>query len=93
MGQRSYDIWIVDPDGNRVRQTVVEEVDDAVLAAETNAVTLQQRAAAALDANAAFLALGSPTNAQVVGQVRLLTRECTALVRLLLRQLDTTDGT
>lgn len=62
-------------------------------AAEVNADALRDRAAAALDANAAFLANNSPTNAQVLGQVRLLTRECNAVIRLLLGMLNSTDGT
>lgn len=61
--------------------------------ADTNKRTLVDRAAAALASNAAFLAIVTPTNAQVVAQVRLLTRECTALIRLAVNQLDTTDGT
>ena len=47
----------------------------------------------ALAANIAFLANASPTNADIVAQVRLLTRECQALIRMALGQLDTTDGT
>ncbi len=51
---------------------------------------LRQKAAAALSANAAFLALASPTNAQVVTHVQRLTRETNALIRLALSQFD--DG-
>lgn len=61
-------------------------------AAEVNADDLRDRARAAIATNLTFLANGSPTNAQVVAQVRALTRECTALVRLLVGQFDTTDG-
>lgn len=53
---------------------------DAVL--DGNKVTVQSRAQAALTANAAFLALASPTNAQMLAQVQRLTRECNALIRL-----------
>ncbi len=55
--------------------------------------TIEDRAVTALDANAAFLALASPTNAQVLTQVKVLTRECTAVIRLLLGRLDSTTGT
>lgn len=52
--------------------------------------TLEDRATQALDANRAFLALQSPTNAQTLAQVRSLTRQNTALIRLLLGRLDAT---
>lgn len=58
-----------------------------------NADALRAKAASALQANAAFLALAAPTNAQTVQQVQTLTRECNALIRLLIGALDTTAGT
>lgn len=58
-----------------------------------NAVTLVGKAQAALNANATFLALGAPTNAQTLAQVQLLTKECNALIRLVLNQFDSTTGT
>lgn len=66
---------------------------DATNTSLTNAATLRSRALTALDANATFLALASPTNAQVVAQVQKLTRECNGLIRLALSQLDDTTGT
>jgi hypothetical protein len=59
----------------------------------TNRRTIEDRAAQALTANATYLALGTPTNAQVAAQVRRLTQECSALIRLALNQVDSTDGT
>lgn len=67
--------------------------EDAAATVTTNQATLQARAQAALAANAAFLGLGSPTNAQTLAQVQTLTRECTALIRLALSLLDSTAGT
>ena len=49
--------------------------------------------AAALAANATFLALAVPTNAQTLAQVQTLTKECSALIRLLLQQFDSVAGT
>ena len=58
-----------------------------------NNAAIRPKAVAALAANAAFLSNSSPTDADIVAQVRLLTRECQGLIRLLLGELDTTDGT
>jgi hypothetical protein len=69
----------------------------AVAAAQATAVTnygaLQQRLQAALARNATYLALSSPAMPDVVGQVALLTRECSALIRRELNLLDSTAGT
>lgn len=56
-----------------------------------NKSTLQDRAANALQANRDYLALASPTQAQAVAQVRVLTQENTALIRLLLNLVEGTD--
>lgn len=58
-----------------------------------NLGTLQSRAQTALTTNATYLAIGSPSAAQVAAQVRVLTMECNGLIRLLLGQLDSTTGT
>lgn len=62
-------------------------------APEANRATLRERTKQALAANATFLALASPTNAQTLAQVRALTRECTALISLLLNHVDDISGT
>jgi len=77
---------------------------DAASTIETNRETIRGRAQTALAVNDAFLAkplLGpTPTNAQVIARVRELEAEAisgakqrTGLIRLLLNQLDTTNGT
>jgi hypothetical protein len=56
-----------------------------------NWTTLTDRAVTALQGNRDFLALASPTNAQTLAQVKNLTRQNTALIRLMLGLLDGTD--
>lgn len=71
-------------DGKPVSEEVVE-VDvtvDAVL------FDLASKARAALHANETFLSMVSPSNAQVAAQVNRLTRECSALIRLLGRNVE-----
>ena len=64
---------------------------------EVNAVTLRSRLLQALAANAAYQALFTPTNtptaAQTTAQTRRNAQQNSALIRLMLEQLDTTDGT
>ena len=55
-------------------------------AANLDALTKQARNALAV--NAAFLALASPTTVQAVAQVRALTRQVNALIRLATRALE-----
>jgi hypothetical protein len=87
---------------DRVKVYEIREVDGTLVCTseepiltveENNAATLRDRARQALQANAAYLALAAPTNAQVAQQVGRLTRETSAVIRLLLDQHDTTDGT
>lgn len=81
------------------QRALTTQENDALTAVDTsvtsaaNTNTLQQRAQAALAVNATFLAIGTPTNAQTVNQVQTLTKECSALIRLLLGLLDSTSGT
>lgn len=65
---------------------------DATEALVTNQRSIEGKAVAALDANNTYLALQSPSNAQVVAQVRLLTRQNNALIRLVLKRLDVDDA-
>ena len=66
---------------------------DAATLASTNGATLQDRLTAAVTANTAYLAVKSPTTAQTTTQVQRLSRQTNALIRLVLNQLTTTDGT
>lgn len=56
-----------------------------------NRGTLEDRARKALSGNRDFLALAAPTNAQTLAHVKGLTRQNTALIRLVLNILDATD--
>jgi hypothetical protein len=59
----------------------------------TNAQTLQQNTITALASNATYLALATPTTAQNTAQIKALTRQIDALIRLVANQLDSTAGT
>lgn len=79
-------VWVV-------RDKTEDEIArDADATAESNATTLQGLARAALVGNKAFLNLASPTNAQTLAQVRALTRQNNALIRLATRSLSEIEG-
>ena len=58
-----------------------------------NARTIEDRLRARLDANRTYLAIDTPTAAQQRAQVARLTRQTTALIRHLLRDLTDTSDT
>lgn len=61
--------------------------------AEVNQQALLTKAANALAANHAYLAIPAPTQAQAVAQVAALTRQTNALIRLAAGQLSDTSDT
>lgn len=71
----------------------VTVVEDPMPPEQVAADALTKKAANALTANATYLAIPTPTNAQVAAQVALLTREVNALIRLVVGKLDATTGT
>jgi hypothetical protein len=58
-----------------------------------NLASLLQKAQTALANNQTYLAIGGPTNAQVVAQVQALTRQVDALIRVAVGNLASTAGT
>lgn len=62
-------------------------------AATIPAADLRAKAVGALASNITFLAIASPTQAQAVTQVKALTRQVNALIRLAAGALSTEDGT
>ncbi|MBA3356233.1 MAG: hypothetical protein H0U18_09945 [Pyrinomonadaceae bacterium] len=77
-----------DGNGNLVSVTA-QEISPLVF----NERSLYTKAQQALAVNATYLALATPTVAQNTAQVKALTRECNALIRLLLGSLDDISGT
>lgn len=57
----------------------------------TNGDSLRAQASGALAANRSYIALASPTATDTTKQVKALSRQMNALIRLLLGQLDGTD--
>lgn len=64
-------------------------VDETTAATRnTNMTDIATKARNAIVANDTFLALGSPSNAQILAQVQRVTRECTGIIRALGRSVD-----
>lgn len=74
-------------------QAALQAAVDAHVAVDerANRTTIEQQAATALANNKSFLAIASPTTAQITAQVKALTRQNNALIRLALGRLDGTD--
>lgn len=89
-----------DAGGTQTEQRPLTSAETAVLAAEdsailvsTNTQDLHGKARQALTANATYLAISAPTAAQNTAQVKSLTRQVNALIKLQLRDLADVSGT
>jgi hypothetical protein len=60
---------------------------------DVNRKTLVGKMQGARNSNANFMGLSSPTNAQLAAQVKSLTRQVNALMRITANELDTIDDT
>lgn len=80
---------IVVLDGSLTEAQLQSAIDAHVAIDETgNRTTIEGQALNALQANRDFLALATPTNAQVLAQVKALTRQNNGIIRLALNKLD-----
>ena len=70
---------------------LVEDYTVAKPVEQFNAETITEQAVAALVDNRAFLAITSPTQVQVLAQVRDLTRQNQRIIRMLLQAFDAVD--
>lgn len=76
----------------RANGTLLGFDDEAILTpTETNRQTLLDRAGNAIAANNAYIAKPAPTAAEQTAQILLLTRECSALIRLMLDRIEAAD--
>lgn len=87
MPTRTVDHWEKQADGSYVKTTTTYEASDE----QVNLETILNAARTALTANKTYLGLASPTNAQNLAQIRALTRQVNALIRVLLQDFTGTD--
>lgn len=88
-------LWTIDaPDEvTKAQLDAAIALQQAGMSVVSNREALLTKATAAVVVNNAFLAVASPTNAQVVAQVRALTRQNNALIKLITNNLSDVSGT
>jgi hypothetical protein len=74
-------------------RVIGEDMEPILSGTDLTRQQIQDKAAQALVANKTFLALATPTAAQVTTQIQRLTRETNALIRLMLGLLDDASDT
>jgi hypothetical protein len=88
--------WQIDASGAILAARALTSSETAMLASldatqGANQATLRTQAQAALAGNRTYLGLASPSNVQVAVQVKALTQQIQALIRLALSQFDATS--
>lgn len=83
-------VLAVDFDGD-LTAAEIDAVVRRIVCRNLNEETLQNQALQALQNNRDFLAITTPTNAQVLAQVKALSRQNNGIIRQLLGFLDGTD--
>lgn len=71
--------------------TDAERAAVTAASAQTNMDAIRSAATTALDTNRTYLALASPTNAQVAAEVKALAQQVNGIIRLVLGKLDGTN--
>lgn len=74
-------------------QAAVDAAAAVFVDRQANELALLTKAKGAVDANSTYLNIATPTAAQVAAQVKALTRQMNALIRITAGEFDTTDGT
>lgn len=69
-------------------ENAVADLKNAEETATINRATIEEQAATALETNTTFLAIATPTNAQVLAQTKALTRQTNGVIRLLIGRLE-----
>lgn len=80
-----------DPKDDTVKSRPYTPSETADALARVNESTIAGRVQQAIQDNKDFLAIPAPTNAQVVAQVKALTRQANGVLRAVFKRLDASD--
>lgn len=83
MATENYEVW----KNGALQSSTPVTIPDSV----ANQRTVVTQALNAMANNRTFIALASPTNAEVVAQVKALSQQSNAIIRMLLGQFDATN--